>query len=806
MAKRMLIEATHPEETRVVVVDGTHLEAFDVETSTKKQCKGNVYLAQVIRIEPSLQAAFVDYGSERHGFLSLSEIHPDYYHLSEVERPVSHGKQSQAALMIQEDLVVLPQPEDMCPRRDADVLDEAQSCKSLRVYKIQEVIRRRQIMLVQIVKEERGNKGAALTTYLSLAGRYCVLMPNNPKGSGISRKITSLSDRKRLKTLLTELNIPNSMAVILRTAGAERSKSDIRRDYEYLARTWNQIREVTQQSQSPSLVYEEANLIKRALRDLYARDVDEIIVAGDEGYRRAKDFMKILTPSHAKKVQRYKEKAMPLFGYYEVAAQLDAMHSAAVQLPSGGHVVFSQTEALVAIDVNSGKATRERHIEETALKTNLEAAEEIARQLRLRDLAGLIVIDFIDMEEIQNNLTVENRLKEAMRSDRARIQIGRISPFGLMELSRQRLRPSLMETDFQSCPHCNGTGLLRSLESSAMHVLRGIEEEGFRHRSLELSVTCPSAVALYILNHKRLALAQLENRYGLHVLVFSDGSLVPPAYRMERLKSGCEEVDMVPDSLLEKDEMSNDDDMDDIAFDEEASGGYSQLEWQQCTLHPSRRGLHSTAEVSRFKGNENEGDAEKENPALLTEKKRVYPSHNSDSEENEEDSESHQRRKLRRSQRQVSNEEIPHIIATEESALAVPTESDGTDALIQEEERSSRTLQKQNDTALDMLAVSQDTDYDCNPFDKVRAGIARFPRHYSLLKQAMMPLHNHQKDVSAVSAVDDVDQAERPVTVNKSESVTTSVMPHGKEHYTEKTRSERAHQISIRRTGWWVRE
>ncbi|KAF0138725.1 MAG: ribonuclease E, partial [Rhodospirillaceae bacterium] len=424
---------------------------------------------------------------------------------------------------------------------NGDVDETPPHPRLMRGYKIQEVIKRRQIMLVQVVKEERGNKGAAMTTYLSLAGRYCVLMPNATRGGGVSRKITSLADRKRLKALLTEFNMPRGVAVILRTAGAERVKSEIRRDYEYLARTWNQIREATLQSQSPALVYEEANLIKRAIRDLYTRDIDEIIVAGEEGYRLAKDFMKTLTPSHAKRVQKDKNEDAPLFHRYKVAGQIDAMHSPTVQLRSGGYVVFNQTEALVAIDVNSGKATRERHIEETALKTNLEAAEEIARQLRLRDLAGLIVIDFIDMEESRNNATVEKRLKEALKGDRARIQVGCISPFGLLELSRQRLRPSLMETSFQPCPHCHGTGLLRSVESSAMHMLRGIEEEGLRRRSLSITVTCPAAVAFYVLNHKRQALANVERRYSFQVLVLGDASLTPPTYRMERVMAGREE-------------------------------------------------------------------------------------------------------------------------------------------------------------------------------------------------------------------------------------------------------------------------
>jgi ribonuclease E len=409
--------------------------------------------------------------------------------------------------------------------------------RPLRHYKIQEVIKRRQIVLVQVVKEERGTKGAALTTFLSLAGRYCVLMPNTARGGGVSRKITNAADRKRLKTIVNELDIPDGMAVIIRTAGSERTKPEIKRDYEYLLRLWDSVRELTLQSTAPALVYEEANLIKRSIRDLYARDIDEILVEGDEGYRLAKDFMRMLTPSHAKKVQLYKDPAIPMLHRFQVESQLDAMHSPTVQLKSGGYIVLNQTEALVAIDVNSGRATRERHIEETAYKTNLEAADEIARQLRLRDLAGLIVIDFIDMEESRNNHAVERRLKDAMRLDRARIQLGRISPFGLLELSRQRLRPSLMESSFLPCPHCGGTGSVRSVESSAVHILRVIEEEGIRKRGGEIRVTVHPDIALYLLNQKRAALLDFEARYLMRVQVAGDATLIPPTHRIERLRS-----------------------------------------------------------------------------------------------------------------------------------------------------------------------------------------------------------------------------------------------------------------------------
>jgi ribonuclease E len=399
------------------------------------------------------------------------------------------------------------------------------------------VIKRRQIMLVQVTKEERGTKGAALTTYLSLAGRYCVLMPNTARGGGVSRKITSIADRRRLKDILEDLDIPEGMGVIVRTAGAERSKAEIKRDYEYLLRLWNEIRDLTLRSTAPALIYEEGNLIKRSIRDLYTRDIDEVLVEGEEGYRTAKAFMKMLMPSHAKRVQPYRDPQIGLFHRFQVESQIDAIHSPIVQLRSGGYVVINQTEALVAIDVNSGRSTRERNIEETAVRTNLEAAEEIARQLRLRDLAGLIVIDFIDMEEHRNQSAVERRLKEALKNDRARIQVGRISAFGLLEMSRQRLRPSLVETSTQPCPHCGGTGLIRSTESTALYVLRSIEEEGMRRRSAEICVYVPTTVALYILNQKRDSLVQLEARYAIRVLLAQDDALIPPAFRLERLRA-----------------------------------------------------------------------------------------------------------------------------------------------------------------------------------------------------------------------------------------------------------------------------
>ena len=730
MTKRMLIDATHAEETRVVVLDASRLEDFDVETATKKQLKGNIYLAKVVRVEPSLQAAFVEYGGNRHGFLAFDEIHPDYYQIPVADRqrliamqaedarreeeaedraaeaappgdapseegpseggaiaigwhmpaadaeqtgtdpgvepgdppPAATDDEGEAARPATQALDIASEgfsrpignehfadeaPAGSAPsvsehadqahsddahsddaRSDAarsgathwgaaqtapdtapdtapadsaaEAVDEAASyaagdpdpagepipeqpppetmggesdggedarerrirSRFMRNYKIQEVIRRRQILLVQVVKEERGTKGAALTTYISLAGRFCVLMPNSPRGGGISRKITSAADRRRLKDIIAELDIPQGMGLIVRTAGANRPKPEIRRDCEYLLRLWDDIREHTLKSVAPALIYEEASLIKRAIRDVYSRDIDEIQVDGEAGWRAAHEFMRMLMPSHAKKVQLWRDASVsngggqPLFAKYSVEAQLDSMLQPIVQLRSGGYLVINQTEALVAIDVNSGRSTRERGIEETALRTNLEAADEVARQLRLRDLAGLIVIDFIDMEAKKHNAMVERRLKEALKSDRARIQVGHISHFGLMEMSRQRLRPSLAETSFIACPHCAGTGQVRSTESAAIHVLRGIEEEGAKHRAAEIVVHASVPVALYILNHKRERLAEIEVRYAMQVVCLGDQEQFASQFRIDRVKphvagdpSGVITQDMHPAAL-----------------------------------------------------------------------------------------------------------------------------------------------------------------------------------------------------------------------------------------------------------------
>ena len=541
--KRMLIDAAHPEETRVAVLNGNQLEELDVESSTRRQLKGNIYLATVTRVEPSLQAAFIDYGGNRHGFLAFSDIHPDYYQIpvSDREQLIAEDEEARAAVTETDEDEEDLGPKDTNPSSkaietiggdDIDEVEDRRVNKPIRHYKIQEVIKRRQILLVQIVKEERGNKGAALTTYLSLAGRYCVLMPNTGKGGGISRKIGNNIDRKRLKSVVSTLEILEGMAVIVRTAGAERGKAEIKRDYDYLIRLWNEIRELTLESTAPALIREEANIIKRSLRDVYTRDITDVLVEGDEGYRAAKDLMKILIPSHAKKVQPYKDSTVPLFSRYHIETQLESMIGREVKLKSGGYIVIDSTEALVAIDVNSGRATRGRNIEETALKTNLEAANEVARQIRLRDLAGLIVIDFIDMDFHRNQTSVERRLKEGMHRDRAKIQIGRISPFGLLELSRQRMRPSITETTTDTCPNCGGSGIRRSTESTALHVLRGIEEDGVRYKESEIEVNVPTEVALYMLNYKREALAEIEKKHNFKIIISENNTLIPPQYTL----------------------------------------------------------------------------------------------------------------------------------------------------------------------------------------------------------------------------------------------------------------------------------
>ncbi len=528
MAKTMLIDAAHPEETRVAVLDGHRVDDFDFETANRKQLRGNIYLAKVTRVEPSLQAAFVEYGGNRHGFLAFPEIHPDYYAI-----PSADQEEIKAELAAAE-------AEAEGEEEDEDAVDERRRRILTRRYKIQEVIKRRQIMLVQVVKEERGNKGAALTTYLSLAGRYCVLMPNTGRGGGISRKITQATDRKRLKKIANDLEVPQGMGLIIRTAGAKRTKTEIKRDYEYLIRAWETIRDQTLKSIAPALIYEESSLVKRAIRDLYDKDVDEIHVEGEEAYKEAKDFVRMLMPSHAKRVHNWKEPT-PIFAKHGVERQLESIYSPVVTLKSGGYLVINQAEALVAIDVNSGRATRERGIEQTALKTNLEAADEAARQMRLRDLAGLIVIDFIDMEESKNDRAVEKRMKDNLRFDRARVQMGKISPFGLLELSRQRRRTGVLEGTTHICAVCQGAGRVRSVQSAALALLRGLDEAVAKQKGGVVEARAATEVALYILNEKRDAIASIEEHHHVRVRIAGAAALHGTDFEIELISAGREE-------------------------------------------------------------------------------------------------------------------------------------------------------------------------------------------------------------------------------------------------------------------------
>ena len=546
MSMRMLIDARHPEETRVAVAKGNRIEEFDFESAEHKQLKGNIYLAKVTRVEPSLQAAFVDYGGNRHGFLAFSEIHPDYYQIPKADRDAllaeeaDHAAEEERLRSAEYGDDDVDEAEDTGedsgdPEVEGDEAAEVgtgsarspvdeSAAEELRKkrqalrrrYKIQDVIQRRQVLLVQVVKEERGNKGAALTTYLSLAGRYCVLMPNTSHGGGISRKISNGADRKRLKSIINDLKLPSTMGLIVRTAGLQRTKTEIKRDFDYLARLWDEVRERTLSSSAPALIYRDSDLIKRAIRDLYHREIDEVVVEGDEGYKAARGFMKLLMPSHVRRVKQYVDPT-PIFQRYGVEDQLTAMYQPIVQLKSGGYLVINPTEALVSIDINSGRSTREHNIEQTAFATNLEAAAEIARQLRLRDMAGLVVIDFIDMEQSSHVRKVEKAMKEALKNDRARIQVGRISSFGLMEMSRQRLRTGVLEASTKACPHCEGTGLMRTASSAGLSALRIIEDEAARGRGDRIMLRAGSEAAIYVLNKKRGELAEIEDRYGVTV-------------------------------------------------------------------------------------------------------------------------------------------------------------------------------------------------------------------------------------------------------------------------------------------------
>ncbi len=569
MSKTMLIDAAHAEETRVAIVDGRQVEEFDFESKARRQLRGNIYLAKVTRVEPSLQAAFVEYGGNRHGFLAFNEIHPDYYQIPVADRE---------AIMAETD----DDGDEHLERESADdeseggpAEEERLKRRLMRRYKIQDVIKRRQILLVQVVKDERGAKGAALTTWLSLAGRYCVLMPNTGKGGGISRKITQATDRKRLKAAAAALEVPKGMGLIIRTAGAKRTKAEIKRDYEYLLRLWETIRETTLSSNAPSLIYEEENLVRRAVRDMFDKDFDGIQVEGEEGWREARDFMRVLMPSQAKKVHLYKG-SKPLFAAQGIEDILHQIHQPVVPLKSGGYLVINQTEALVAIDVNSGRATKERNVEQTAYKTNMEAAVEAARQLRLRDLAGLVVIDFIDMDEAKNNRSVEKVLKDALSTDRARVQMGKISIFGLMEISRQRRRIGVLEGATEVCPHCQGAGRIRSVESAALMALRLVDIEAGKGGAGSVNLRLCTAVALYVLNHKRAHLSRLEEQRGLFVNVIVDDSLAQSEHVIERTETNEDfeppyQDKALPSSIDDIDDFAVEDDDDEDEYEDDGS-------------------------------------------------------------------------------------------------------------------------------------------------------------------------------------------------------------------------------------------
>ncbi len=534
MSKRLLIDARQSEETRVITTTNDIIDDFEYEVHSRRQLKGNIYLARVTRVEPSLQAAFVEYGGNRQGFLAFSEIHPDYYRI-----PVEDKKKLLAEASAKTDEELSSNDEVNEDSTDDYNEEELKKIKRnlYRNYKIQEVIARRQILLVQVVKEERGTKGAALTTYISIAGRYCVLMPNTPRGGGVSRKIANITDRKRLKKIVDDLDVADGMAVIIRTAGSKRTKIEIKRDYSNSVSIWENVKKLTLESNAPFLIHEEGSLVKRAIRDLYNNEIDEVLVEGIDAYKVCKNYMKAVMPSHAKKVQQYNDDRSPLFQKFRLDAQLQDIFNPRVNLKSGGYLIIDQTEALVAIDVNSGKATRERSIEDTALKTNLEAAEEFSRQSRLRDLSGLIVIDFIDMEEGKNRNLVEKKLKEAMRKDRARIQIGEISNFGLLELSRQRLRPSVIENSSELCPQCGGSGRIQSIELSAIQILRSIQEEGNSNDNVGIKVSAHSDLILHILNKKRSELNEIESRLDISIDFINDNSIIPPQKKLEVIKN-----------------------------------------------------------------------------------------------------------------------------------------------------------------------------------------------------------------------------------------------------------------------------
>ncbi|WP_026358330.1 Rne/Rng family ribonuclease [Aureimonas ureilytica] len=875
MANKMLIDASHPEETRVVVVKGNRIEEFDFESEHKKQIKGNIYLAKVTRVEPSLQAAFVEYGGNRHGFLAFSEIHPDYYQIPVADRQAliedelaraaaededeperkparesrsrsrrsrdggakaaeatdesiseevsdsdgetgvdeihdaeeeisevgsaqvgNYGEagsdeavvvdasetgaetssdtsdDSEAATAGEDDAQAeggkrrrsrrrtrSSDAEPASSEEEAEQVDEVGSEDAMeevpvrsrqprKQYKIQEVIKRRQILLVQVVKEERGSKGAALTTYLSLAGRYSVLMPNTARGGGISRKITNAADRKRLKEVVRDLEVPRGMGIILRTAGANRTKAEVKRDYEYLMRLWETVRTLTLQSTAPTLVYEEGSLIKRSIRDLYNKDIDQVLVAGDAGYREAKDFMRMLMPSQAKVVQPYRDQT-PIFARQGIEAQLDKMLQPNVTLKSGGYIIINQTEALVAIDVNSGRSTREHSIEDTAYQTNLEAAEEIARQLRLRDLAGLIVIDFIDMEEKRNNRNVEKRLKDCLKDDRARIQIGRISHFGLLEMSRQRIRASVLESTMQTCPVCNGNGFIRSASSLALHVLRTIEEHLQKHGTHDLIVRVPTATALYVLNEKRRTIDELEAHHGLRItleavdghghqhITIEHGAEAVKRPRPEPVRPVTLAPDDVIDAVLEEEEavaVPIEDEVEDVADDKGAED--ESRDGSRRRRRRRRNGRKSDQNGDAAEGGESDVTSEAEDASSDDETVEAAGDESDGSDDAGDDENGKNRKRRRRGRRggrrtredgaqdapvmdvadgAGSDEDVPTVVSDD---VAVDTSEEADDAPVEIGDVAARSFEPEMTDAVDAI---EGVDLDGRPLAELEA-------------------------------------------------------------------------------------
>jgi ribonuclease E len=618
MSKKLLIDARQSEETRVISTTNDLIDDFEYEVHSRRQLKGNIYLARVTRVEPSLQAAFIEYGGNRQGFLAFSEIHPDYYRI-----PVEDKNKllAEASAKTDEDLNL----NDDSSEDNIDEFNEEEFKKIKRNlyknYKIQEVIARRQILLVQVVKEERGSKGAALSTYISIAGRYCVLMPNTPRGGGVSRKISNITDRKRLKKVVDELDVSKGMAVIIRTAGSKRTKTEIKRDYANSMKIWENVKKLTLESNAPFLIHEEGSLVKRAIRDLYHSDIDEVLVEGSEAYKVCKNYMKAVMPSHAKKVQQYVDDKLHLFQRYNLDAQLQDIFNPKVTLKSGGYIIIDQTEALVAVDVNSGRSTRERNIEDTALKNNLEAAEEFARQARLRDLSGLIVIDFIDMEENKNRISVEKKLKESMKKDRARIQIGEISHFGLLELSRQRLRPSIVENSSELCPHCAGSGRIQSIEVSAVQILRAIEEEGAPDDIIGVKVFAHSDVILHILNKKRSQLNEIENGYKILIDFNNDNTIIPPQKKLEVVRKPIPRQQQEAETKEQNDNFDNDEKQNKRRRNRKSTRRRKKFDSDNNLNQNSEAALQNQEEVIK---NENEEDKniKKTNEDVDTENKK----------------------------------------------------------------------------------------------------------------------------------------------------------------------------------------